>query len=315
MTWISESAAALLDAVGATSTVVLAAFAAISARNLLLLVLEDAAPLLRLVRGLFTVALIGLTTAYAMFAQPRLALDGPALAIGAGIAVAILLITFFRLSYGADRPRRPARRVAGGLAKTALLVGLLLIALLTLMTAGFLELSEDRPILLVDVTGRTRPGAIEWSPPNQPPQTANLLAHQVLFRSPEGERVAEAWIFGDEVAVKGRVLRLAPWLQAAGLRNLYELQFAHNGYGTAARQATLPSQAIELPPTGPLAVHPWWRGLQRRLLGQLQEGTAESSWVRAVTVESTYFPLVDAQGDPMRAVHRVVITPGGLSSS
>ena len=315
--WWIDIPGQLLAAVGTTSTVVLAAFGSITARNLLVLVSEVAAPPLRVLRGLFTLALIGLTLIYGLLVQPRLSLAPTALVLAGGIVLAVLLITFYRLSRGSARSRRmrPAGRAALTLGKLLLFLGLVVVALLTLISAGYLELWSDRPILLVQLTGRTRPEPIAWSPPNQPARTARLPAHQVLFRTPSGERISEAWIYGDEVAVKARVLRLSPWLNVMGLPNLFELQFAHNGYSTASRHESMPPQAVELPPLGPLAVPPWWRSLRQRLLETFQARQPESAWVQASTIESTYFPLVDANGDPIRAVYRLVLTPGGLSSS
>ena len=80
---------------------------------------------------------------------------------------------------------------------------------------------------------------------------------------------------------------------------------------------TEPHEAFPLPRLGPLAVHPWWLPLQRRFLETWESGTTEgSSWgVKSVTTESTFFPLVDSLGNPVSQTHRLVLTPGGLSSS
>jgi hypothetical protein len=138
----------------------------------------------------------------------------------------------------------------------------------------------------------------------------------VVFRTPEGAAVSETWLYGDQVAVKGRVLRLSPVLNAAGVPNLFELLFAHNGYATAERHNTRPHVAVPLPSGGPLAVHPWWRPVQAWLLARWETGTAaDSSWaIRSATIESTYFPLVDAGGQSLRATYRLMLTPGGLSA-
>jgi hypothetical protein len=113
------------------------------------------------------------------------------------------------------------------------------------------------------------------------------------------------------------VLRLSPVLNAAGITNLFELTFAYNGYRTLERHNTMPHQAYPLAPVGPLAVHPMWRELQQRLLAMWERGTKEgSTWmVRSVTTESTFFPLVDAEGEPIQHTYRLTLTPGGLSSS
>jgi hypothetical protein len=185
------------------------------------------------------------------------------------------------------------------------------------MNAGFLGMTEDRPALLVDVTGEVRPQVVRWTAPDQSPRSEVLSTHRVVFRTAEGAQVAEAWIYGDQVAVKGRVLRLSPLLNAAGVPNLFELQFAHNGYFTAQRHGSQPHVAVPLPPTGPLAVHPWWRPLQARILAAWEERSDPGSrWtVRSVSSESTYYPLVDGSGKPIRQTFRVVLTPGGLSAS
>jgi hypothetical protein len=203
------------------------------------------------------------------------------------------------------------------LAQLVLFFGLLLIAALTLMQAGYLALTEDRPVLLVDVTGETRMQLVRWAPPGGAMREEPLTSHRVVFRLPEGPPVAEAWLYGDQVAVKGRVLRLAPLLNAAGVPNLFELQFAHNGYRSAERHASHPHTAVPLPAMGPLAVHAWWRPVQNRLLVAWRTSAAEGSgWaVRSLTTESTYYPLVDESGRPLRQTYRLVLTPGGLSAS
>ena len=115
--------------------------------------------------------------------------------------------------------------------------------------------------------------------------------------------VGQAWVYGDEVAVKGRVLRLSPLLNAAGIPNLFELTFAYNGYRTLERHNTMPHRATPLSPVGPLAVHPLWRSAQTRLLQMWERGTEDgSSWVvRSATTESTFFPLVGPDGRALDA--------------
>jgi hypothetical protein len=291
---------------------VLAAFFALALRSLGLLFLDPGCGSLRVAGrvlggGLF----LAVGVVYALFAAPRLVWGlGPA---GAAILVAGLLLS--TLAVRSRRRRRPPVLVSLAVL-LGLLLALLLIATVTLMPAGFLALTEDRPVMLVEVTGETRVELVHWAAPDQPMRDEVLDTHRVIFRDPAGAAVAEAWIYGDEVAVKGRVLRLTPILNAAGVPNLFELQFAHNGYRTADRHNGLPHQAVRLPPAGPLAVHPWWRGLQRRLLARWETGAAAGSdWaIRSATTESTYFPLTDAEGRASRGTYRLVLTPGGLTS-
>ncbi len=63
-------------------------------------------------------------------------------------------------------------------------------------------------------------------------------------------------------------------------------------------------------------MHPLWRPLQVRLLAYWERRSGDGAWaVRSATIESTYFPLVDPDGKPLSHTYRLVLTPGGLTSS
>jgi hypothetical protein len=261
-------------------------------------------------------AFFALGTVYAMFTAGLLVWNLRAALVALGMAALILVKVGVRHVLGRKEAlHSPA--LTGALVQLVLLLALLLVAGVTLMRAGFVSLTADRIVLMVDVTGETGVQSVSWAPPDQPLREEKLVTHRVVMRTSDDTPITEAWIYGDEVAVKGRVLRLAPGLNAAGVPNLFELSFVHNGYETAERHNAYPHVALPLPPIGPLAVHPWWRPLQRRLLEHWEAGTAgDSPWlVRSATTESTYFPLVDASGKPVRQSYRLVLTPGGFSSS
>jgi hypothetical protein len=264
--------------------------------------------------GLAAICFLALGVVYAVVVAPFLRWGLMAAAAAFAAAALFLLPTIIAEARGG----RPARRgLTGLLARTCVLLALLLGAAITLMGAGFLALTEDRPVLLVDVTGETDTEVVRWAPPNLPGREEPLTRHHVVFREPGGDTVAEAWVYGDQVAVKGRVLRLSPLLNVAGVPNLFELLFAHNGYATAERHSTMPHAAVPLPPMGPLAVHPLWRGLQSRLLAAWERDAGDSpAWgIRSATLESTYFPLVEPDGTPVKRTFRLVLTGGGLTAS
>jgi hypothetical protein len=292
---------------------VLAAFFGLAARAFVLALTDPRSGPMVVGRVLAGTLFVALGSLYAVFTASMLAWDAPA--IGAAILVGLVVLsgTALRHALGWTAKAPGAASVLTGLVLVLLLV---LVAMLSLMRAGFLALTEDRPILLVDVTGETARQSVRWAAPGQPPREEPRVTHRVVFRQPDGAPVAEAWVYGDQVAVKGRVLRLSPWLNAVGVPNLFELTFAHNGYETADRHAAEPHMAVPLPPGGPLAVHPWWRPLQAWLLARWERRlAAESPWgVRSTTVESTYFPLADAAGAPVKRTFRLVLTPGGLSA-
>ncbi len=269
-----------------------------------------------LIRVAAGAAFLGLGALYGLFTASMMVWDGRAVVVAMATALLVLVRLAARHVMGQKRPGKPPGVVAG-LVQLSLLLALLLVAALTLMRAGFVALTQDRIVMLVDVTGETATQVVRWAPPDQPLREEALTTHRVVFRAPGGERVAEAWIYGDQVAVKGRVLRLSPILNAAGVPNLFELSFVHNGHETSERHNAYPHTALPLVASGPLAVHPWWRPLQARLLERWEKGASgDSPWVvRAATTESTYYALVDANGKPVQQRYQLVLTPGGLSAS
>jgi hypothetical protein len=312
--WLASLIAALVSLRSLLVAFVLAALLSLALRSLLLAALERGGSVVVTLLRLAAVLSFGaLGALYTLFAARWIEWTPSTFAVALATGVGLVGSVWLR--------RRPAGNAGlpsplAALAQLALLLGLLLLAALTLVHAGFLALTEDRPVLLVDITGETRVQMVRWAPPGHAAREEPLTTYRVAFRMPDGQAVAEAFLYGDQVAVKGRVLRLAPLLNAAGVPNLLELQFAHNGYLTAERHASLPHAAVPLPPTGPLAVHPWWRPLQSRLLEAWEKGAEGSGWaVRSVTTESTYYPLVDNAGRPLRRTFRLVLTPGGLSAS
>ena len=305
---------ALVTALNVVQAAVIAALFALALRALVLVVLDRPRfVVVSLLRVCAAALFLGAGLLFAAFSAPQVVWDAPA--IGAAILAAVVVLSGVAVRRAMGwAERRPG--AAALLAQLVLLLALALVASLTLMRAGFVALTEDRPVLLVEVTGETGSRVVRWAPPDQPAREESQRTHRVVFRAPDGDAVAEAWLYGDQVAVKGRVLRLSPLLNAAGVPNLFELLFAHNGYTTAARHATQPHVAVPLPSGGPLAVHRWWRPVQAWLLARWETGTADdSSWVvRSATIESTYFPLVDARGQPARSTYRLMLTPGGLSA-
>jgi hypothetical protein len=241
--------------------------------------------------------------------------DGPAVLAAAAGAVSVL----FEVCVLGVRQLRPGRTpLLGWLVRLILILAALLVAAVGLMRAGYLALSTDAPVLRIEVTGETGERQVHWAPPDQPMQQQTLRTSRVVFRSPTGQKLAEAWLYGDQVGISGRVLRLSPRLNALGMPNLFALDFVHNGYTTADRHNRLPHQAVPLPAVGQLAVHPRWRALQDELLARWEQRAPkqdDSPWLlRTATTESTYFPLVSPDGQPLRQTYTLVLTPGGLTA-
>lgn len=282
-------------------------------RSLLLLVLDRGHGWARVglrVSAMLSYALLAFV--YAALAAPLLNADMLSLAVGvAAMAVVAGGVVVARILWGYV----PLPSLFGVLLRLTLLLSVLVLALLGLMRSGFLHLTTDQPVLRIELTGQTQSQLVRWAAPDQPPREESLRTHHLILRNTDGERIGEEWLYGDQVAIKGRVLRLNPLLNSVGIPNLFELQFLHNGYFTAERHSTQPHLARALRPLGSLTVVPRTRRLRDQLLGWLQARPEGSRFaIRAVSSESTYFPLIDPQGQPLRRSFDLVLTPGGLTT-
>ncbi|MFI5184736.1 MAG: hypothetical protein ACHQNV_10070, partial [Vicinamibacteria bacterium] len=83
----------------------------------------------------------------------------------------------------------PIGGFGAGLARIVVLIVLLCVGAVTLLTAGFVNLTADRPVLLVDVTGEIGSRLVHWTPPDGTPQEQDLTTHHVVFREPGGDAV------------------------------------------------------------------------------------------------------------------------------
>ena len=242
-----------------------------------------------------------------------------ALALGFG-ASALFLLVFLRLRFPdsplqmaavlvvlalpavlttARRLRKPySPRPVLFLSKTVFVLLLLGASLITLMVSGFQFLTEDQPVLKITMTGRERPEIVAWKPPDGAHQERELMAYEVQFETPDGKQpVAQLFVYGDQVAVKARVIRFRPVLNAMGIRNLCRLEYAHNGYSTAERFNQLPHRAQVIAAVDPRLepVQAWfwkrWEGIYYQ--------DEENWWVKTATLESGYFPLTVCQRSPI----------------
>jgi hypothetical protein len=303
----------LLRLQSVVGAVVLGLLAGSGLRLLLLLSLDNRQSRPRAaLRVLVALGYAGLLLGYFSLVGPMLQWDLRSLTLA---SAAVLLQVSGLLLWRVVRGVVPQPSLLSFLLRTILVLLVLLLALVSVMRAGFLHLTTDRPILLLELSGETRPQTVRWAAPDQPIQQQTLRAHHIRFLTPDGALFSEEWLYGDQVAVKGRSLRFHPLLQAAGVTNLFDLQFVHNGYFTVERHNTNPHVARPLAPIGSLRAPPPLVPLRDGLLRWLAMRPEDSRWaVRTVTSESTYFPLVDSQGQPLRHTFQLVLTPGGLTA-
>jgi hypothetical protein len=153
--------------------------------------------------------------------------------------------------------------------------------------------------------------------PSGKPGAESVTAHRVIFWMPNGEKAADMWIKGDEVAVQGKAVHFSPAVNALGIPQLYSLVSAHNGYLRPQRQNAYPPQTLAFPQTGQLAIHPWWQPVQERILNFWAGHLGSSAWysISIADNESPYYPLVDKDGKPVRNNSLLILKTTGIATS
>lgn len=294
---------------------VLALLFAVSLRFFLLVVLERrrgaSVIVVRFVSGALFLAMGWL---YFLFVTPLLDWDRPARAVAAIAMLGVLVWVIIRHIKG--RKSQPLGYLVG-FAYLAIYVVLVGVAVLSLLHTGYIALTGDRVTLLVTATGETRTESEHWTTPSGKPGAESVTAHHVIFLLPYGEKAADLWMVGDEIAVQGKAIHFSPTLNALGIPQLYSLASAHNGYLHPQRQNAYPPQTIAFPGNGPLAVHPLWRPIQDRFLSFWAGHLGSNSWysINMVDNESPYYPLVDKDGKPVRNNFLLVLKTDGIATS
>jgi hypothetical protein len=279
-------------------------FVFLTLRSLILGLAERKAAWLKIIDIIF--ALLFASCAALLWVYVHPAFDRWSLAIAAAV-IAIALVLLMR------RLRRPYRfQPAALFLKLIFIAALVFGTLIVLMTAGFLNLFEDQPVLKVSMSGRYQMQTVEWKDPEGSLQKRGLPAYEVILEEPDGRSYARSYVYGDQVAIKARVMRLRPFLNLLGVHNFCRIDYIYTGYTTVERFNSLPHLAQSVPARYP-ALRPFqdvfWQFWEREFYQQKR-----FLLLKSATMESTYFPLVKPDGMPFRGSYFLTMTAGGLSS-
>jgi hypothetical protein len=291
--------------------VTLGLFAGLALRSLVLLALDRNRPaLVMALRALGAAAFLGFAVLDFIFSQNMLVWDRLSRAVVTACAIAFPMIAFARQKKGSAKPpeTRHALYVAGTL------VALCVFSVLTLLRSGTVALTGDRVTLTVEVTGETR---VENEPVPNPPGTTKVTLYHAVIWLPTGAPLADVWLPGDRIRVKGRIYRLSPALNSLGLPNLYEFVSVRNDTENTNKHSKVVMEEFLFAEKGPLGVHPWWKPIQASILSHWEAATGEDSFfaLRAVPNASPDYPLEDGQGRPIRKTFLLVLPPSGQATS
>lgn len=186
----------------------------------------------------------------------------------------------------------------------------LLVGILFLGINALDNLSSDKPILKICVTGNFRSEEMEWKQPDGPLTLAKVVCREVILKTLSGEEVAHLFLPGDLVAIRAKTFLFPPLLAAMGVKTKYRLDLVYSGYRKAEDYARFPmrAQPLDSPVSG-------LTGLLFKYWESFFVKNTHLFFVKTATLESQYFPLTDEGGNPLVREFMLTLSPFGLSSS
>lgn len=186
----------------------------------------------------------------------------------------------------------------------------LLVGLLFLGINALNNLSSEKPILKICITGNLRSEQMQWKQPDGPLTLAPIDCHEVILRTLDDEEVAHLFLPGDLVAIRAKTFLFPPLLAAIGVKTKYRLDLIYSGYRKAEDYARFPvrAQPLESPASG-------LSGLLFKYWESFFVKNTHLFFVKTATLESQYFPLTDEEGHPLAREFMLTLSPFGLSKT
>lgn len=166
--------------------------------------------------------------------------------------------------------------------------------------------NDNQVIGHVVLKGNDQSVWMSWKNPTQTStESAWLHSYEVEVQDAQGKKLFSDFLMGDYVGVRAQVILIEWPYQLLGFSHLYRLELVHNGYSTAERHRFFPHVAYALP---------FSRSLLEKVWTRLFEGTWQIPGVKSTTLESSYFPLREAQLSASKREYNLVVGPSGLSA-
>ncbi len=176
---------------------------------------------------------------------------------------------------------------------------------------AFFVMNEERPVLKVALTGKIELKQLEWKAPQGSLEKRKLPHYEVVLKSVDDEVLFSQVLCGELVAIRARVFRFTRLFNTLGFSSRYQFELLYNGYNDAQSYNRLPIQAFSI---AELSRHTFWHKFFWKMWSGAFMQQQHFAWLKSATLESNYFPLVDANQRPIVREFLITISSGGLSA-
>ncbi len=171
------------------------------------------------------------------------------------------------------------------------------------------NLSTEKPVLKVWLTGKTERREMVWKNPTGPLRQFSIECHEIVFQSIDGKEIARFLLSGDLIGVRAKILRFHPFINAMGISNKFQPDIVYTGYRRAEDYGQFPIEAHSLAMPKSL-----FHSLLLRSWEALFFHHFQSFLFKSANIESNYFPVVDKSGQVLEAEYFLTLSSSGLSA-
>lgn len=225
------------------------------------------------------------------------------------MAKAILVIVFTAaVSYSyARKVKAPQEKVSF---KDALFpLCFFVIGIIALSLNAIDNLTGEKPILKIRLTGNQTFNEVTWKTPKSKWQRSTIPYYEVVLETMDGKELQRYCLSGELCAVRAKIFRFHPVLNALGIPTKYRLDLLYSGFRNAEKYAEYPVEAYSLS-----SLSSSWDSLIFKYWESFFCREATAVWIKSAILQSNYFPLTDAQGEPLQQEYYLTLSPSGLSS-
>lgn len=189
-------------------------------------------------------------------------------------------------------------------------LGFFVIGVIALSLNAIDNLTGEKPILKIRLTGKQTFNEVTWKTPKSKWKRSTIPYYEVVLETIDGKELQRFSLSGELCAVRAKIFRFHPLLNALGIPTKYRLDLLYSGYRNAEGYAEYPVEAHSL-----ASLSSPWDSLIFKYWESFFCRKATSLWIKSAMLQSNYFPLADAQGEPLQQEYFLTLSPSGLSSS
>lgn len=196
-----------------------------------------------------------------------------------------------------------------GFFKNIVYFAVIIYAISILALSHYKKLVLGSPFMVIRMTGEKEKKPVSVLPALGSSQEMVDYYH-VLFETTRGEKMADAYLYGDLVGVRVKTLHFSSWLSFFGFEPCYRVDMVYNGFMEKSLYSKLPLQIVELES----------KDLRNSLFDRFFLAFwnthfyeyKPSYFIKTAALQSQYFPLFSKEAKPFVGSFELSLYSSGI---